>query len=187
MKYINFSQLRSFHAVAKTGSITQASKLLSVSQPTITKQLQLLESFYQINLINRHARGISLTELGKKLYEITLKIFELEEEAIHLEEDVDSVVVCLQPRLGIADLLNVGLFEDVLPPVPLPEKLFQQHPVVSFRVLRDARIEAVGGQLGGKEAGQYARDYVSIREKMPQRRGFEVAQLHHVEPSKEVQ
>ncbi|MDB9776922.1 LysR substrate-binding domain-containing protein [Alphaproteobacteria bacterium] len=84
MKYINFSQLRSFHAVAKTGSITQASKLLSVSQPTITKQLQLLESFYQINLINRHARGISLTELGKKLYEITLKIFELEEEAIQL-------------------------------------------------------------------------------------------------------
>ena len=84
MKYINFSQLRSFHAVAKTGSITQASKLLSVSQPTITKQLQLLESFYQINLINRHARGISLTELGKKLYEITLNIFELEEEAIQL-------------------------------------------------------------------------------------------------------
>jgi LysR family transcriptional regulator, low CO2-responsive transcriptional regulator len=68
MKYINFSQLRSFHAVAKTGSITQASKLLSVSQPTITK----------------HARGISLTELGKKLYEITLNIFELEEEAIQL-------------------------------------------------------------------------------------------------------
>jgi len=84
MKYINFSQLRSFHAVAKTGSITQASKLLSVSQPTITKQLQLLESFYQINLINRHARGISLTELGKKLFEITLNIFELEEEAIQL-------------------------------------------------------------------------------------------------------
>ena len=84
MKYINFSQLRSFHAVAKTGSITQVSKLLSVSQPTITKQLQLLESFYQINLINRHARGISLTELGKKLYEITLNIFELEEEAIQL-------------------------------------------------------------------------------------------------------
>ena len=84
MKYINFSQIRSFHAIAKTGSITQASKLLSVSQPTITKQLQLLESYYNINLVNRHARGITLTELGKKLFEITFNIFELEEEAIQL-------------------------------------------------------------------------------------------------------
>ena len=46
MKYINFSQLRSFHAVAKTESITLAAKLLTISQPTITKQIQLLEEFY---------------------------------------------------------------------------------------------------------------------------------------------
>jgi len=84
MKYINFSQLRSFHAVSKTGSITQASKLLSVSQPTITKQIQLLEDYYSINLVNRHARGISLTDLGIKLYEITSNIFDLEESAIDL-------------------------------------------------------------------------------------------------------
>ena len=45
MKYINFSQLRSFHAVAKSQSITLAAKLLNISQPTITKQIQLLEEF----------------------------------------------------------------------------------------------------------------------------------------------
>ena len=84
MKYINFSQLRSFHAVAKTESITLASKLLNISQPTITKQIQLPEEFYSINVINRHARGISLTDLGNKLYEITSNIFELEESAIEL-------------------------------------------------------------------------------------------------------
>ena len=84
MKYINFSQLRSFHAVAKTESITLASKLLNISQPTITKQIQLLEEFYSINVINRHARGVTLTDLGKKLYEVTSGIFELEEKAIQL-------------------------------------------------------------------------------------------------------
>ena len=84
MKYINFSQLRSFHAVAKAESITLASKLLNISQPTITKQIQLLEEFYSINVINRHARGVTLTDLGKKLFEITSKIFELEEQAIQL-------------------------------------------------------------------------------------------------------
>ena len=84
MKYINFNQLRSFHAVAKTNSITEAAKLLQISQPTITKQIQLLEEYYTITVINRHARGVSLTELGKSLYAVTLKIFELEEEAIEL-------------------------------------------------------------------------------------------------------
>lgn len=84
MKYINFNQLRSFHAVSKTGSITKAAKLLLISQPTITKQIQSLEEYYSINLINRHARGISLTDLGAKLYEITSGIFELEESAISL-------------------------------------------------------------------------------------------------------
>ena len=84
MKYINFSQLRSFHAVAQTESITLASKLLRISQPTITKQIQLLEEFYSISVINRHARGVTLTELGKKLFVITSDIFVLEEEAINL-------------------------------------------------------------------------------------------------------
>jgi DNA-binding transcriptional LysR family regulator len=41
-----------------------------------------LEEHYTIIVINRHARGVSLTELGKSLYVITSKIFELEEEAI---------------------------------------------------------------------------------------------------------
>lgn len=84
MKYINFSQLRSFHAVAQTESITLASKLLNISQPTITKQIQLLEEFYSVLVINRHARGVTLTELGKKLFVITSNLFELEEEAINL-------------------------------------------------------------------------------------------------------
>ncbi len=84
MKYINFSQLRSFHAVAQTRSITEASKLLRISQPTITKQLQLLEEFYSVSVINRHARGVTLTELGKSLFKITNKIFDLEEGAIEL-------------------------------------------------------------------------------------------------------
>ena len=82
MKYINFSQLRSFHAVAKTQSITLASKLLNISHKlTITKQIQLLEEFYSINVINRHARGVTFTDLGKKLYELTSGIFEPEEKS----------------------------------------------------------------------------------------------------------
>jgi DNA-binding transcriptional LysR family regulator len=40
-------QLRSFHAVATTGSFTAAARILRVSQPTVTTQVKALEEFYR--------------------------------------------------------------------------------------------------------------------------------------------
>ena len=68
MKYINFSQLRSFHAVAQTESITLASKLLNISQPTITKQIQLLENFLKLKTSKLYMVMVS----SKKKYLIFL-------------------------------------------------------------------------------------------------------------------
>src|SRR3990170_3200609 len=44
LRYVSFNQLRSFHAVACAGSITRATQMLHVSQPTVTIQLRQLES-----------------------------------------------------------------------------------------------------------------------------------------------
>ena len=41
---MKFTQVRSFHAVARAGSFTGAAKVLNVSQPTITEQVQELEA-----------------------------------------------------------------------------------------------------------------------------------------------
>lgn len=72
---MKFTQLRSFHFVAQTGSFTGAAKALNVSQPTVTEQVRDLEATYKIELFIRYKRKVHLTSVGRSLYEITLRLF----------------------------------------------------------------------------------------------------------------
>ena len=76
--------LRSFHAVARTGSFTQAAELLSIGQPTISEQVSGLEKRFCVELFHRRGRFIELSPAGRQLYEITQGLFGQEDEAIQL-------------------------------------------------------------------------------------------------------
>lgn len=65
---INFEYYKIFYYVAKYGSITKAAAALKSNQPNVTRIMKLLESQLNCRLIVREARGISLTEEGKRLY-----------------------------------------------------------------------------------------------------------------------
>ena len=71
---MNLVQMRSFHAVALTGSFLAASRMLHVSQPTITTQVKALERSYGVQLFGRHGRGVRLTETGRVLFDLTKKV-----------------------------------------------------------------------------------------------------------------
>jgi len=72
---MKYTQLRSFHSVAQTGSFTGAAKALNVSQPTITEQVRDLETTYKVELFNRYKRKVRLTAVGRSLFDITLRLF----------------------------------------------------------------------------------------------------------------
>lgn len=84
LPYVSFNQLRSFHAVAITGSVTAAAKLLHVGQPTVTTQLRQLEATYKVELAHRLPGGITLTDTGRKLLALTEKLFQIEADAVDL-------------------------------------------------------------------------------------------------------
>lgn len=84
---MRLTQLRSFHAVARTGSFTRAAELLNVSQPTITMQVRELEEAYRVQLFHRSGRRVALTSLGERLARISHQIFGLEGEASQLLRD----------------------------------------------------------------------------------------------------
>jgi aminoethylphosphonate catabolism LysR family transcriptional regulator len=88
---MRLTQLRSFHAVARAGGFTGASRLLHVSQPTITTQVRDLEEKYDVELFFRQGNGVKLSPLGQQLFTITQKVFSLEEEMIHLLEDAGGL------------------------------------------------------------------------------------------------
>ncbi|MDM0044186.1 LysR substrate-binding domain-containing protein [Variovorax dokdonensis] len=81
---MRLTQLRSFHAVATTGTFTGAAQSLHVSQPTVTTQVGQLEALYKVELFHRTGRRVRLTEMGERLLQLSRQIFDLEAEAIQL-------------------------------------------------------------------------------------------------------
>lgn len=81
---MRLTQLRSFHAVATSGSFTAAAHSLHVSQPTVTTQVGQLEALYKVELFHRTGRRVRPTEVGERLLLLSRQIFGLEAEAVQL-------------------------------------------------------------------------------------------------------
>lgn len=67
-----FKQLKAFIAVAKHESIKNAAEELNIDASAITKQIQSLEEQMKIELFIRTTRKITLTEIGKKFYDVAV-------------------------------------------------------------------------------------------------------------------
>ena len=65
-------QLKIFEAVAEHLNITNVSRKLQVSQPSVSKQLRLLEQEYGLKFYVKSGRGIKLTQEGQ-LFQVTVK------------------------------------------------------------------------------------------------------------------
>lgn len=78
------AQLKAFQAVAKYGSFTLAAERMGLSQPAISDHIKKLETAYATSLFIRQAKGVQLTEVGKKLFAIAERNAETEREAVTL-------------------------------------------------------------------------------------------------------
>ena len=99
---MRLTQLRSFHAVATSGSFTKAGEMLNVSQPTVTTQVGQLEDLYKVELFHRTGRRVRPTELGERLLQMSRQIFSLEAEAVQLLRDAGEL------RSGFLRVAAVG-------------------------------------------------------------------------------
>jgi len=79
---MDWDKLKIFHAVAEAGSFTSATVNLNLSQSAISRQIQSLEEDLKVQLFERHARGLTLTENGeyvfKTAHEVISKLKEVE-------------------------------------------------------------------------------------------------------------
>jgi len=65
---LDWDKVKTFHAAAETGSLTAAAELLKISQSAVSRQITALEESLDTPLFHRHARGLTLTEQGRILY-----------------------------------------------------------------------------------------------------------------------
>ncbi|MCO1659773.1 LysR family transcriptional regulator [Pseudonocardia humida] len=64
---LNVPRLRVLYEVAKAGSLTGAAKELNYTPSAVSQQLALLQKETNARLVERHRRGVRLTESGRQL------------------------------------------------------------------------------------------------------------------------
>lgn len=78
---MDLTRLQYFAAVAKAGSFVRAAAALHLTQPSLSRQVQLLEAELGQRLLERHGRGVVPTEAGVALLAHERAITELAERA----------------------------------------------------------------------------------------------------------
>jgi DNA-binding transcriptional LysR family regulator len=154
--------LRYFVAIAEERSITRAAERLWIAQPGLSQQMRSLERELGVQLLERHPRGISLTQAGELFLERAYVALAATEVAAATGSDLQAGVVG-SVRLGVtsgpgwpptSDLLR--RFSRERPGVAV--SVVQGYGGMLWRDLRDGRLDAVLAPAGGADAGLKALD-----------------------------
>lgn len=91
-------QLRAIVAICESGSIQEASRLLHISQPALSKGIKELEAELGVPLLIRSNRGITATEYGERLVRRARLILE---EVRRAREEIETLKGTMDGRLSI--------------------------------------------------------------------------------------
>ena len=140
---VDLNKLRTFVAVAKAGSITEAARRLYRTQPAISSQLKDLEQETHLCLFERRNAKIYLTNEGKTLFEYSVeRIAELEEMAVRLRNELKS----------IEGIIHVGIIPDACDYVitSLIYKFRKKYPKARFHIRSMQHVELEKELLDGE-------------------------------------
>lgn len=123
-----FKQLTWFRALADEKNFTRAAESLGVSQPSLTRSIQKLESQFEQPLFERRPREVVLTEMGERFYVRAIQIMDLVDDTFsELSETGSHGTV----RLAVIPTIAPYLLPQLL-------KTFSAaHPTVSVIVQED--------------------------------------------------
>lgn len=174
MNDLNWELVRSFLQVAENGSLSAAARVLGVSQPTLTRNIQSLEDHTKLQLFQRTTRGLSLTEEGHGLVEAAAK---MDAAADQFNRQVSGLSDELEGDVRISVNEVVGIY--LLPPAI--SEFRKKHPGVqveievsnetvslnkrdadiALRMYRPVQPDLVARRLPDMELGFYAtREYI---------------------------
>ena len=118
-------QLRILRAVATEKNLTKAAELLYISQPSLSKQIRILEKNLDISLITKNYNKISITKNGKIFLEYSERILALCEEScralINLKNgERGELTIGASPAIGVYFLPRIlALFAKNYPQIHL--------------------------------------------------------------------
>lgn len=146
-------QLRILKAVASEKSFTRAAEVLFVSQPSLSKQIKILEHRLGIVLLNRENNTISLTEAGKVFLQYSERILALCEESCRALNDVKNgdrgnITVGASQTIGTYLMPRVlALFAQNYPQINIKVQVDSTRVIAKNVVNREIDIAVVGGDV----------------------------------------
>jgi|TARA_B110000908_G_scaffold159020_1_gene200781 DNA-binding transcriptional LysR family regulator len=146
-------QLRILKAVASEKSFTRAAEILYVSQPSLSKQIKILENRLGIILLNRENSTISLTEGGRVFLQYSERILALCEESCRALNDVKNgdrgnLTVGASQTIGTYLMPRVlALFAQNYPQINIKVQVDSTRVIAKNVVNREIDIAVVGGDV----------------------------------------
>ncbi len=125
------ASLRSFEAVARLGSVTQAAHEMSVTHSAVSQHIKQLEALVGVTLFIRHGRGVRITEEGR-LYALQIR------EALQHIADATRMVQ-IKPRtleVTLATLPSFGCHWLL----PRLARFQARHPQIAVRLLTSLAV-----------------------------------------------
>ena len=146
-------QLNILRAVATEKNLTEAANLLYLSQPSVSKQIKILEKNLDISLIDREKNKISLTENGKVFFQYAERILSLCEESCRSINDLKngergSLTIGASQTIGIYLLPRVlSLAAKNYPQIHFNVQVNSTRIIVKNLINKEIDVAVVGGEI----------------------------------------
>lgn len=174
-RQLSWSDLQSFLAIARSGSLAGAARMLAVNHSTVFRRLNALEEQLGVRLFERHATGYAPTAAGEEMVAVAERV---EDEVLELERRLLGRDIELRGTLRVTttDTLAQSLlarhlrtFHDAYREIALELltsnaffSLSRREADVALRPSRQPDETMVGRRLAEIAVALYAsRDYVA--------------------------
>jgi DNA-binding transcriptional LysR family regulator len=172
----DWSDLRVFWAVVELGSITQAATALSLTQPTVTRRIEELETRLGTKLLNRTPEGLAMTEAGQLVYDQVLTMERsasaIERLVLNKDRQDEGRVGILAPD-GVAGFVLAPALPDFLRTNPKifisldcgfwPDSPLSQDVDISLQFDESSNPDVIATPVATFHYGLYAaREYIDL-------------------------
>ncbi|MGE5403468.1 MAG: selenium metabolism-associated LysR family transcriptional regulator [Candidatus Saccharibacteria bacterium] len=154
---MNFSLFKTFVRVVETQNLSRTAEELNISQPAVSKQIQALEEYFGVLLLERSGRRLKTTEAGDALYICAREVLKVMEKTTRVMEDVSDnrrgnlfVGASTVPGQYILPRF-LKLFKEEYPNVNVYMEVADTEKIVSKVADRELDLGVVGAWLNNRK------------------------------------
>ncbi len=154
---MNLNLFKTFVRVVETQNLSKTAEEFGISQPAVTKQIQALEDYFAVLLLERSGRKLKTTEAGETLYHCSKEIIKTIEKT---EKEMEEVSESRKGKLYIGAStipgqyilpLIIKKYKDKYSNVSLSMDIADTEKIFNQVAERELDIGIVGGWLNNRK------------------------------------